>query len=189
MARARVSPKRARFVQEYLKDLNATQACIRAGYSPNGARVTGYWLLQQPVVAEAVQKAQARRAETAGITAQRVLDELARIAFSDLRQLFHPETGELLAISALDKDAAAAVSGVEVTREKTTQLGDQAKGVRVDEALVKVKLWDKPKALELLARHMGMLRDRLEHSGPDGAPLKVTFGGRYRPDGQAGDGS
>lgn len=82
-----LTPKQQRFVDEYLVDLNATQAAIRSGYSRRSAAEQGHDLLRKPQVAAAVQAGQAARAERTGITADRVLTELARIAFADHRQL------------------------------------------------------------------------------------------------------
>ena len=82
-----LSPKQAAFVAEYLIDLNATRAAIRAGYSERTAGWTGCRLLRNAAVREAVEREQARRAERTGITADRVLAELANIAFADPRDL------------------------------------------------------------------------------------------------------
>ena len=82
-----LTPKQERFVQEYLIDLNATKAAERAGYSKKTARVIGGENLSKPAIAAAIHAAQGQRARSNAITAQRVLDELAMIAFSDLGEL------------------------------------------------------------------------------------------------------
>jgi phage terminase small subunit len=87
MASQKLTPKQAAFVREYLIDRNATQAAIRAGYSLRTAKSTGYELLTycEPVK-RAIAEAEGRIAEAAGVTAVRVLEELAAIAFADLSQ-------------------------------------------------------------------------------------------------------
>lgn len=75
-----LTPKQERFVQEYLVDLNATQAAIRAGYSKNRASELGYQLLQKTTVQSAVQKAQKDRSERTEITQDYVIKKLKAIA-------------------------------------------------------------------------------------------------------------
>lgn len=77
-----LTPKQQRFVAEYLKDLNATQAAIRAGYSAKTAEQQGYQLLQKTSVAEAVAEGQRQHTHEAGVTAQKVIGELSNIAFA-----------------------------------------------------------------------------------------------------------
>jgi hypothetical protein len=82
-----LTPKQARFCEDYLIDLNATQAAIRAGYSVRTAKEIGYALLLKPLVQARVQQLQAARAEATKITAERVLEELWAIATADPREL------------------------------------------------------------------------------------------------------
>lgn len=82
-----LTAKQQRFVDEYLVDLNATQAAIRAGYSAATARSIAAENLTKPNIAAAVSAAQAERAKRTGITADRVLEDLARVAFGDVRKL------------------------------------------------------------------------------------------------------
>lgn len=79
---ADLTPKQAAFVREYLVDLNATQAAIRAGYSPNGARVQGCRLLAEPNIAAEIKAAQDKRARKTEITAEKVLADIERISVS-----------------------------------------------------------------------------------------------------------
>lgn len=78
---AKLTAKQQRFVEEYLIDLNATQAAIRAGYSPKTANEQGARLLANASVQEAIAKAMAERSRRTGISQDRVIQELARIAF------------------------------------------------------------------------------------------------------------
>ncbi len=145
-----LTAKQARFVAEYLIDLNATQAAIRAGYSERTARQAGSENLSKPVVAQAIQEAQSKRAERTEITQDRVLAELARIGFADIRKAVRwgsvpngddaPYPVELVPSDEVDDDTAAAI--VEVS---LTQTG------------VKLKMADKRAALESLLKHLGGL--------------------------------
>src|SRR4029077_21128262 len=92
-----LAPKQQRFVDEYLIDLNATQACIRAGYSAKMAGKIGWQMLGKTRIADAIQAARDRRAARTDITQDRVLREFAKIGFADVRNLF-TDTGALKAI-------------------------------------------------------------------------------------------
>lgn len=164
-----MSPKQARFVEEYLIDLNATQAAIRAGYSAKTAEQQGYQLLQNTSVAAAIAEAQAARSERTEITQDMVLRELARIGFGDIRKLFTPG-GNLLAVSDLDDDTAACLSSIEITTRKVRGGDDD----EVEE-VSKVRLWDKRAALVDIGKHLGMFKDRLEITGQIGMP-DITLG-------------
>lgn len=141
--------KHRRFVAEYLVDLNATQAAIRAGYGARSADRTGGMLLRRPDVQAAVRAAQADRATRTRITADRVLEELARIAFVDIRRVFRwgPDGIELIASDALSEEEAAVVA------EIYEGAGSSGR--------VKGKRFDKLKALELLGRHLGIFSERV----------------------------
>ena len=83
-----MTPKQEQFVREYLIDLNAAQAAIRAGYSVNTARAIGAENLTKPDIQDAIAAAQIERARRTEITSDRVLKELGRIGFADIRRLF-----------------------------------------------------------------------------------------------------
>ena len=83
-----LTPKQERFVAEYLIDLNATQAAIRAGYSTKTAENIGWQNLRKPEIAAAVAAAKSLQLERANLSAERVLEELRRIGFADLGTLF-----------------------------------------------------------------------------------------------------
>ena len=137
------------FVKEYLIDLNATQAAIRAGYSPKTAANQGSRLLSFAEIQALIQEENAQRMERTEITADRVLQELARLGFSDPRN-YVEEDGSLRSVRALDDDAAAAVQSLEVVEGEG---GAQLK---------KLKLWDKTASLTLLGRHLKLFTDLLE---------------------------
>jgi len=131
-------------------------------------------------VAELVHKG----AEKAEVTVVRVLQELSRLGFSDIRRAFDAD-GSLLAPSEWDDDFAASVASIEVvTKTLPGQAGDEMDAQPQGGALArrrnakveyvhKIKVWDKNSALEKLAKHLGMFVERHEHTGPDGAPIRV----------------
>jgi phage terminase small subunit len=153
-----MTPKQERFVQEYLIDLNATQAAIRAGYSEKTARQIGQQNLSKPDIAKAIKSAMDKREQRTQVTQDQVVNELRKIAFADMRYLarwgkspidatseaadpnglgVYPV--ELIPSEEIDEDIAAAISEVSLT-----QTG------------IKVKLHDKLGALEKLGKHLGI---------------------------------
>lgn len=154
--------KQGLFVREYLVDLNGRQAYMRAGYSSKNADVDASKLLVTPKVRAAVALAMQARAERTRITADRALQELARIGFSDVRRLFD-DAGCLRRPEDMDDDTAAAVSSIKVT---TRNLGEGEV-----EHVAEVKFWDKNAALDKIARHLGMLNDKLKIQGDAENPL------------------
>jgi phage terminase small subunit len=153
-----LTARQARFVAEYLVDLNGTQAAIRAGYSPETAESQASRLLTNAKVSAAVSAGKAAQLSAAQLTAARVLEELRRLAFSDVRGLFD-EAGNLRPLHELTAEQAAAIASLEVVK-KNVAAGDG----QVD-TIHKVKVWDKTKALESLAKHFGLLTERVEHGG------------------------
>ena len=152
IAEKKLTPKQKRFVDEYLIDLNATQAAIRAGYSPKTANEQGARLLANVSIAQTIQKAMQDREQRTEITQDRVLQEYARLAFYDPRKLFQPD-GAPKPIEALDDDTAAALAGLEV-REEFEGAGENRTFVGYTK---KYKLANKLGALDSLAKHLGML--------------------------------
>lgn len=171
---AKLSQRHARFVAEYLVDYNATQAAIRAGYTPRSAAATGHELLRNPKIAAALAAGQQKLLDQAELSAGRILQELSRIAISDIRGAFDA-AGNLIQVNSLSDAIAPAVAAVEVV---TRSIGEGEV-----EYVHKIKFWDKLKALELLAKRLGLVKELHEHTGKDGKPIetRVVFGGRYRP--------
>lgn len=168
-----MTPKQQRFVEEYMIDLNATRAAIRAGYSARTAQEQGSRLLSNVMVAKAVEQAAGARAQSTGVTAERVLQELSRLAFADIRKVFDEE-GRLRPVSDLPIEIAASISSIEVV---TTRIPG-SDPVEV-EYTAKMKFWDKRSSLELLGKHLKMFTDKIEASGPNGGPVNVQV---YLPD-------
>lgn len=165
-----LTPQQQRFVAEYLIDLNGKQAAIRAGYSEKTADVQASRLLATVKVKAAVDKAIAKRAEKTGITAERVLEELAKIGFSNMLDYMRPgaDGDPYLDFSQLTRDQAAALQEVTVEDFKDGR-GSDARDVR----RVKFKLADKRAALVDLGKHLGLFKERVEHTGPDGGPIQT----------------
>lgn len=160
--------KQEQFCREYIIDLNATQAAIRAGYSENSAGKIGHELWKKPEIQARIQELQYERSQRTQITADRVLTELARIGFSDIRKMF-ADGDRMKPVSQLCDDMAPAVSAIEVvTKTLPTSDGDAEV-----EYVHKVKLWDKNSALDKIAKHLGMLVDRVEHTGANGGPIET----------------
>ncbi len=155
-----MTPKQTLFVAEYLKDLNATQAAIRAGYSKKTARQTGQENLSKPVISEAIAKSVAKKVEAIDFSSDRVLQELARLALFDPRKLFNAD-GSCKPLHELDDDTAMAVAGFEVV-ELFEGAGDQKKSIGL---LKKFKLADKGANLERLGRYHKLFTDKIEHAG------------------------
>jgi phage terminase small subunit len=160
-----MTPKQQQFVKEYLVDLNATQAAIRAGYSAKTANEQASRLLANVKIAEAVAAAQQERSERTEITQDMVLRELAKIGFSDVRSLFD-DGGRLHHVTLLSDEAAAAIQSIEVDTKRSRRMGGEGERVEFEaEATLKIKLWDKQAALVNIGRHLGMFTDKVQHSG------------------------
>ena len=119
-----LSHKQARFVEEYLVDLNASAAALRAGYKPSAAGWMGSKNLRTPLISKAIDAKRARVTARLEVSAARTLEELAKIAYYELRP-------------------------------------------------VKILVGDKLVALDKIARHLGMFKDRQEVSGPGGGPIEI----------------
>lgn len=150
-----LTTKQTVFVREYLIDLNATQAAIRAGYSAKNADKIGTELLGKTRVAEAIQAGMDKRVRRLDLSADMTLQETAKIAFSDVRDLFN-EHGHLKSISTLPDHVARAISSVEVV---TRRLPGEEDGAVEVEYIHKIKFWDKTKTLELLGKHQKLFKD------------------------------
>ncbi len=156
-----LTAKQQRFVEEYLIDLNATQAAIRAGYSPQNADVEGARQLGNVSVRTRIDVALAERSKRTGVNAGIVIQELAKIARVNLVDIIDPDTAEIKA-DAVDDLAALASVRVKVTPTKNGDMVER-----------EVKLADKIKALELLGKHLGMFIERKEITGKDGGPIQL----------------
>jgi phage terminase small subunit len=166
-----LTPKQARFVDEYLIDLNATQAAIRAGYSEKTAYSAGERLLRNVEVAEAIAAKRKRLEVKTEITQERVLLEYARIAFLDPRKLLD-NTGRPLPIQELDDDTARGIAGIKVV-DKYTPSTEEG-GLPDISTVLEYRLVDKKGALDSVARHLGMFNDKLNLNVTDALAERLS---------------
>jgi phage terminase small subunit len=168
-----LTPKQRRFVQEYLIDLNGTQAAKRAGYSAKSASEIAHENLRKPQIALAIDE---ELAKNGGITRTRVVHELALIGFANMLDYITPQPDgtAYVDLSQLTRDQAAAIGEVTV-EEYIEGRGEDARDVK----RVKFKLSDKQGALEKLGKVLGMFRERHEVTGKDGAPLAPILNVSY----------
>lgn len=142
--------KQKRFIEEYLIDFNATQSAIRAGYSVDTAYQSGAENLKKPQIKSKIEKALAERSRRTGITQDRVIQELARVAFVNFNDVVD-ENGEIKTDASADDLACVESYKVE-------------NGYSINGRFSKreVKLASKLKALELLGKHLGMFSDKFD---------------------------
>jgi phage terminase small subunit len=166
--RSGLGPKQNRFVAEFLKDLNATQAAIRAGYSPKAANSKGSQLYANAKVRAEIDAAIERRSERVVVEIDDVLRELLTFSRLDLGKAF-AEDGSLLPVKEMPEEVRRAISGIDV-EELFDGRGEGRKHVG---NIRKVRFWDKAKGLELLGRHLKMWTDKLSLTGKDGEQLVI----------------
>lgn len=154
-----LTPKQAIFVAEFLISRNATRAAIAAGYSEKTAESAGSRLMRNVKVSAVIAERNARLEEKLDVSAQRVIRELAKLAFYDTRDLFD-ERGMLKPITQLDEITRAAIAGLDVeTREF------EGEGPVIRTSVKRVKLADKGQNLERLGKYLKLFTDRVEHDG------------------------
>lgn len=156
-----MTKKQKRFVEEYLIDLNATQAAIRAGYSPDTAGSIGAENLKKPEIKSRIDKAMAERSRRTGINQDRVLQELARIGFAKITDVVDPETAKILPDAS--EDDLACIQSIKI---KPNEFGTERE----------VKLYDKKAALVDLGKHLGLFKDKVELSGDMDLNITIDYG-------------
>lgn len=176
---AKLTPKQKLFVQEYLIDLNATQAAIRAGYSEKTAAVIGAENLIKPNIAASIQKAMNSREQRTEITQDKVLKELAKIAFSNgsdfakvktemhKKRLWDDEAEEYVE-KEVEEQFVELIDTDKLPPEKKAAIAEISEG----KFGITVKACDKVKALELIGKHLGMFKDKVELSGDVNNPYE-----------------
>lgn len=156
-----MTKKQKRFVEEYLIDLNATQAAIRAGYSPDTAGSIGAENLKKPEIKNRIDKAMAERSKRTGINQDRVLQELARIGFAKITDVVDPDTAKIKTDAS--EDDLACIQSIKI---KPNEFGTERE----------VKLYDKKSALVDLGKHLGMFKDRLELDADMELNITIDYG-------------
>lgn len=170
-----ITDQQEMFCKEYIVDLNASAAARRAKYSEDTATQSASRLMADERIQARVQELFNERAARVELTADMVLRELLKIATIDLA-LIYDENGKLKNIHDIPEDVRRAIAGIEVDElfegsgQDKTQTGFTNK----------IKLWDKPKALELLGRHLKLFTDKTEHSGV--LTLEQLVAGSYDKD-------
>lgn len=172
---ANLTPKQQRFVEEYLIDLNATQAAIRAGYSEKTAKEIGSENLTKPNIAKAIQEAQSKRTEQTQIDAAYVLRRLVEIDQMDVLDIMDDQM-KIRPVNEWPKVWRQYVVNLE-----NLELSDG------EGCFKKIKWPDKTKNLELLGKHVsvGAFKDKIEHTGKDGGPIDLSLKVVFEDDGEA----
>jgi len=151
-----------RFSQEFIIDLNATQAAIRAGYSTKSAKSKGSQLLTLVNVQNKIQKLQAKRSKRTDIKADSIIQELAKVAFSNIQDfLTVDKDGEvyLLNFDAIEREKLAVIESIKVSTTKTHS-GENEKR---EYTTTQFKLHSKLNALEQLGKHLGIFKESAPH--------------------------
>ncbi len=155
-----MTAKQIRFCEEYLIDLNATQAAIRAGYSPASAGTVAGENMKKPQIRARIDKALAEQSKRTGANADRVVRELAKVAFANAVDMIDFDSATIKPGAV--RDDTAAIASVKV---KTIPMPD---GVGVER---EIKMADKLKALELLGKRFGMFTDNINMTGDIGVTI------------------
>jgi phage terminase small subunit len=145
-----LTEKEILFCDHFLICFNGTKAAIKAGYSKKAAAQQASRLLTKVKVQNYLQAKKEKVLNKLEISQERTMQEIARLAFQDIRK-FYKEDGSLIPIHELDDDAAAVLAGMEI--EEVKHRG------RVVATLRKIKRWDKCKGLEMLAKIQGLYSD------------------------------
>lgn len=171
----KLTPKQEAFCQEYLVDLNLTQAAIRAGYSRDTAHTTGWETIRKPEVAARIKQLREEAANGLNLTRERILQELSRIAFFDIRKIVTAD-GAVVPVVHMGDDEAAVISSIEV---EEADIRDDAGEVMATGRIKKIKLADKLNALNSLTRMMGYnAPDKVamtDTEGKDVAPVRIEI--------------
>lgn len=156
-----LTPKEQVFIREYLADGNATRAAVAAGYSAATASVQGSKLLRKAKVAQELANLREKLHSKLEISAERVLQGIAQLAFFDVRKFFAAD-GSLIPVADLDEAAAFALKGLDVSK----LFHYFGKGQAEEKGTItKVRFADRTEALELLGRHFKLFTDKLEVTG------------------------
>lgn len=158
-----LTPKQARFVEEYLVDGNGAAAARRAGYSPKRADQLALQTLRNAGVQAALAERRAQIAQVTAVSQERIAKELARLGLFDIRKLVRND-GTPLGLHELDEDTARAIVAIDVV-----SIGNADVGVG---QVLKLKLADKGANLERLAKLLGYFTDKVELTGSRGGPLQ-----------------
>lgn len=171
----KLTHKQKLFCEEYIKDLNATQAAIRAKYSEKTAQRMGSENLSKPLIQDYIAKLQNKRSERTEITQDMVLKELACLAFSNVQE-FYEEGGDYLKdITSLDENTARCIRSIKTKKIYNAEESDRENKVFDD--VTEIAKEDKTKALDLLMQHLGMKNNELKLNLTATKKMKITIAG------------
>lgn len=176
---AKLTDKQKRFVDEYLIDLNGKQAAIRAGYKEKTAEQQASRLLSNVKVQAAIKKRMEEREKRTEITQDRVLQELAKIGFADIKDFLRFGTEKTLV--GYDEEDGEMVPVYDYKQVVEVKPSEQVDGTLISEVSISAKgvfsfkMHDKMKALDMMGKHLGMFKDRIEHSGEGGGAINVIM--------------
>lgn len=156
-----MTKKQKLFVEEYLIDLNATQAAIRAGYSPDTAGSIGGENLKKPEISAAIAKAMAERSKRTGINQDRILQEIAKLALVNIDDVVDLKTGKIKKTAT--KEDLACIQSIKI---KPTEFGTERE----------IKFYDKKGSLEMAGKHLGMFKDKLELETDMDLNITIDYG-------------
>lgn len=164
------------FCREYIVDLNATQAAIRAGYSKDSARQIGSETLSIPYVRERVQQLMDERAKKAGVKAKTILKRLDHIGGVD-PAIVYDEEGRFRSIHDIPIEVRRAIKKI-----KTKELWEGVGKDRVQAGeIIEIEFWDKIKANELLGKHKKLFVDRVEHEAGSSLEALISQANGAKP--------
>lgn len=168
---AQLTEKQKRFADEYLIDLNATQAAIRAGYSPRSAAEQASRLLKNAKVRAYIDERMAELSRRTGVNQERILRELARIAFVNAPELINMEDATIREDATIDDMAAIASVRVKIIPTENGQ------GIERE-----IRLADKIRALDLLGKRFAMWTERQQIDANFGVQIIDDVGGTDEED-------
>lgn len=170
--KGKLTPKRERFCQEYLIDLNATAAAKRAGYKEKAAYASGHENLKNPKIQERLDELRKEQAIKFNVTKERLMTILMNIATADHEAIYDKETGEILPVSQWPEGLSQAVSGIEAD-EIFSGRGEDRTAIGLKR---KVRFWDKNRAIEILNKMQGYnMPDKVAPTTPDGQALPIAI--------------
>lgn len=161
-----LNEQQERFCREFILDLSATKAAVRAGYKEHSATQGASRLMTNELVMARIQTLMNERAKRSEITADTILHELLRLARVDIGDVYD-ENGYLLNVKDIPEDARRAIAGIDVFVERDHD------GVPIGETK-KIRFYDKTKALELIGKHLKLFTDRIEVSGSIGLAERLA---------------
>lgn len=158
----KLSPKQSLFVREYLVDLNASEAALRAGYADGSI---GRRLVTKAHVLALIQAGMDKRGARVGMTADQVLVEIKNLASADPAEAFNAD-GTLKSIHDMPAELRRSISGIDVEEAKYDRDGVEIRGI-----VRKIRFWSKPHALELAGKNLALFVERRRLEDRDGNPI------------------